>query len=316
MAVIIVTRNSAHCLAVCLASTLASDYGSLRVVVVDNASTDATRPLLESRFPTVELVSLSVNLGFAAANNIGLRRVVDTSEYVFLVNPDTRMPPSLVRNLVELMQCVPNIGVVGPLQYEYSQDGPHCAGQPNAWSRYMLERLGEHEFVDQVPELSGYGDALPDDDGLTDVAFIQGSALFLRLCTLARTGLFDETFFCFYEEVDLCRRTRWAGYRVCLAVDLGIEHLGGASTNADFLRVRLMMRNRYYYALTDPRLDSQVLRILLIKFAREDLGLRRSRRPARLLAFGLSCAWLLISMPKLLANRAAYGMLAGTAQRN
>jgi GT2 family glycosyltransferase len=309
VAAIVVTRNSAGCLPVCLQSILASDYEPLRVIVVDNGSTDGTRSLIASSFPSVELIALNHNHGFAAANNVALRKVADSSDYAFLVNPDTRTPPSLLGSMADLMRNLPQVGVLGPLQHRYRTEGPNCTEQPNDWSRYMLERLGAHEFVDQLPDLPGYGSRIPDGDGLADVAFVQGAALFLRLDTLGRTGLFDETLFCFYDEVDLCRRIRWLGYRVCLAVQLCIEHLGGASTTADFLRVRLMMRNRYYYALTDPRLGCRTLGTLLAKFAKEDLGMLRSQRPARLLAFGLAWAWLLLHMPGVLSRRVAHGAL-------
>jgi GT2 family glycosyltransferase len=305
VAVIVVTRNSASCLGVCLESVLASEHSPLQVIVVDNDSTDGTRALVAARFPTVELVALARNVGYAAAANVGLCRSAPGSAHGFLVNPDTRMAPSLVSDLVDVMRRHPDLGIVGPLQHEYRPAGPCCEGPPNAWSHYMLGRLGAHEFVDQVPDLPPYGSSRPDADGLADVAFVQGAALFLRLDVLARTGPLDETYFCYYEEVDLCRRTRWAGCRVCLATNLGIEHAGGGSTAIGSLRVRLMTRNRYYYALTDPRLDRRALSLLLHRFAMEDCGLRRPRRVTRLLALWQSCGWLLRHLPQVLARRAA-----------
>lgn len=305
--VVVVTRNSASFLPVCLESLLVSDYEDLQVVVVDNASTDATRWVLRDRFPSVDLICLDGNRGFAAAINIGLARVPPEADYAFLLNPDTRVPPALVTSLVEAMDCHPDLGVVGPLQYAYVPTGPMCHGPLNDWSRYILDRLGANEFVDQVKSLPRYGPRLADAEGLADAAFVQGSALMLRMTALRAAGIFDEQFFCFYEEVDLCRRVRLEGYRVCVHTGLGMEHLGGGSTpGASALRLRLMMRNRYYYTLTDPRFRGKVLRHLLARFAIEDLGLGRARRAARLIAFARSVTWLAMRSSAIRQRRCSY----------
>jgi GT2 family glycosyltransferase len=170
---VIVTRNSALFLPVCLESLLASDYEDLKVVVVDNASSDATRSMLTDRFPSMDLICLDRNRGFAAANNIGLTRVPPEGDYAFLLNPDTRVGPTLVASLVEAMDRHPSLGIVGPLQYAYVPTGPLCQGPLNEWSRYILDRLGAHEFVDQAQDLPRYGAGVADAEGLADVAFVQ-----------------------------------------------------------------------------------------------------------------------------------------------
>jgi N-acetylglucosaminyl-diphospho-decaprenol L-rhamnosyltransferase len=309
---VVVTRNSASCLPVCLQSLLSSDYGNLKVVVVDNASSDATRSTVTDRFPSVELIALGSNRGFAAANNLALARVAPETDYAFLLNPDTRVGPLLVTSLVDAMDRHPDLGIVGPLQYAYAATGPLCQGPLNEWSRYILDRLGAHEFVDQARDLPRYGPSVADNVGIADVAFVQGSALMVRMAALRSAGMFDERFFCFYEEVDLCRRVRWAGHRVCVHTALGLEHLGGGSTvGASGLRLRLMMRNRYYYTLTDPRFRGSALRRLLARFAREDLGMGRGRRASRASAFVRSVIWLTVRWRPIRARRSLYrGTLA------
>jgi GT2 family glycosyltransferase len=306
--VVIVTRNSASFLSVCLESLFSSDYENLKVVVVDNASSDDTRSIIEDRFPSVELIAINRNSGFAAANNIALTHFPPEADYAFLLNPDTRVGPTLVTSLVEVMDSHMELGVVGPLQYAYGDDGPLCQGPLNKWSRYVLDRLGANEFVDQAKDLPRYGPTAPDSDGLADVAFVQGSALMVRTAALHAAGMFDEQFFCFYEEVDLCRRIRWEGWRVCVHTGLGMEHFGGGSTTGVArVRLRLMMRNRYYYALTDPRLCGATLLRLLARFAIEDLDLNRARRVTRFIAFVRSVIWLTVRSFLIRERRSQYG---------
>lgn len=238
-----------------LGSLLQSDTTGfdLEVYFVDNDSSDGSAEHVDKYFDSVRIIRNERNLGFSGANNVGMRAALDAgADYVFLVNPDTWSPPDLVRRLVEFAERWSEHGVVGPLQYQYDPDSGEL-GEFNEWSRIALWRGEQHVFAgDEISHPShvrGFADRAPRS---LEHAFVQGSALFVRASVLHTVGLFDEVFHTYYEEVDLCRRARWAGWKVALHLDIGIQHYGGGSspTGSDYTRVH-MRRNRYYYLLTD-----------------------------------------------------------------
>jgi hypothetical protein len=259
VAVVVVGTNERKWLEVCFASLLASDYPALRLIYVDNDSHDGSAALVSDSFKRVEVVRNERNLGFAGANNVGIRAALDAAtKYVFLVNPDTRTPPGLVRSLAEFMEQHGEYGIVGPMQCVYGgADDPPVL---NEWSQLALENGERHAFYHWEPWRPG--EAGPQSGrapATLEHAYVQGAAFFVRREVLDAVGLFDETFHTFYEEVDLCRRARWAGYRVALLLDLFIQHKGGGGSKAtnSFSRYRNYhyTRNKYYYLLTDPGYD-------------------------------------------------------------
>jgi GT2 family glycosyltransferase len=251
---IVVGTNDNRWLEACFETLLASDYPNLEVVYVDNASTDGSSDVVEAMFPGVMVIRCPSNKGFAGANNIALERALcQHAKYVFLVNPDTRTPASLISKLVDFMETYNAYGITGPLQYIYASD---CRPDAfNAWSKEALKNGERHVFHHREPwRASEAGPIEGRAEGTLEHAYVQGAAFFIRCTVLEKVGIFDETFHTFYEEVDLCRRARWAGYRVALLLTLGIEHWGGGGilTGGSRYRNYHYSRNRYYYVFTEP----------------------------------------------------------------
>ncbi|WPB91384.1 glycosyltransferase family 2 protein [Streptomyces malaysiensis] len=246
--------NERRWLEPCLATLLDSDIAGIDLTIwyVDNDSQDGSTAFIEDRFPQVRTIQNQSNVGFARANNIGMRAAVDDgADYVFLVNPDTRTPNSLVRELTEFMETWTDYGVVGPMQYEYDETDT-ALGAYNDWSKSALRWGERHAFAGDWPDHPS--PASPPEGrapATLEHAYVQGAAFFVRAALLRTVGLFDEVFHTYYEETDLCRRARWAGWRVALLLDVGIQHFGGGGTAGSSYRRIQMRRNRYYYLLTD-----------------------------------------------------------------
>lgn len=282
VAAITVTTNERRWLPECLGSLLASRTSNvdLRVLLIDNASVDGSADFVHERFPEAHVMRNLRNEGFAGANNIGMRRALDAgADYVFLVNPDTRTPPELVQGLVDFMETWPEYGLVGPLQYEFTEDGKPTE-RLNAWSQDALE-VGEahvftHTWQDHPTGAGPQEGRAPDT---LEHSYVQGSALFCRADVLEQVGLFDATYHTYYEETDLCRRVRWAGWRVALVLNLGIQHYGGGGTRASVYRRRRMLRNKYYFLLTDPEWRWREIALLAGRWLRLDLQ-RKGAAPA------------------------------------
>jgi GT2 family glycosyltransferase len=228
VSVCIANWNCCDLLRRCLESLYDQPQGvSFEVVVVDNASADGTADLVRRDHPWVRLVASPENLGFAAGNN--LAATYATGRYLVLLNPDAVPAPGVLARGAELMDRHPGVGLAGG-----RLRGPDGTPQPSA---RMFPTLRDEFFT-----LSGLAARHPtsrlfarldrrwaDPDAATEVDWIPGAFVFVRRDVFARLGGFDERFFMYYEEVDLCRRMKGAGSRVQYWPELTAMHVGGES---------------------------------------------------------------------------------------
>jgi N-acetylglucosaminyl-diphospho-decaprenol L-rhamnosyltransferase len=212
LAVIIVSTNEAHWLRPCL-TTLFEQLGdvSADVVVADNSSTDGTRELVEDEFPGARVVTCT-NYGFGHANNQGL--LTTDARYTVFLNPDTEILSGTFAELVAYMDTQPYLGLVGVKQV--TADGqlfPTIRRFPNA-GRALWEALGSERYPmrgswmgERELDLSRYEREVSCD-------WTSGSFMMARRDALIGAGIFDERFFLFSEETDLCLRIKKAGWEV------------------------------------------------------------------------------------------------------
>lgn len=196
----------------CIASLLQSSYAPLRVLVCDNGSTDDTPAAVRTLFPSVDVLELGRNLGFAAGMNAGIRHALTAgTEQVLLLNNDTIVDQLMVERLVA--HAVEDVGLVAPLIFYASQpDLIWSAG--GLYSRWTLE---------QTHTLRGQRDRA-DWPVVIERDFVPGCAMLLPRSALESVGLFDERFFMYYEDSDLCLRLRRAGFRVLLVPGARMWH--------------------------------------------------------------------------------------------
>lgn len=197
------------------------------VVLIDNASRDGTAELVRRNYPWVRLVASAQNLGFAAGNNLAARQA--QGRHLLLLNPDAFPEAGALRSGLALMDSHPEVGLGGGELL-----GTDGSRQPSA---RMFPQLRDELFT-----LSGLAArypasrlfarldrrwANPDDDARVD--WIPGAFVFIPAEVFRRLLGFDERFFMYYEEVDLCRRLRENGLSVQYWPELKAMHIGGAS---------------------------------------------------------------------------------------
>ena len=271
---IVVTHNSSAYLERCL-TALSRSIDDL--IVVDNASTDRSNELVRRSFPAARLIELGRNAGFGGACNIGIREA--SGRYILFVNPDAWPIGDAIFSLIEWAERNTRAGIVGPALV--NEDGSHqrsVFGYPgNALSLAALaavpqlvtgvyagwRQLGEWT---RRPARASRGEAVP----VGKREFVSGAALLVRADVLGEVGVFDERFFLFSEEADLCFRVREAGWSVACCPDARFVHVGAASSPAS--------RDWRY---------SELLRSYLLFLAKRQ-GLHRERRARRLLVGVLS----------------------------
>lgn len=212
VAVIIVNYNSGRLLARCLEALSRQTFAEFRVVVVDNASNDASAEGVESRYSNVALVRAERNLGFAAGNNLGLRHV-HGADWIALLNPDAFAEPEWLERLVAAASDHPEFSFFGcrmlladtPQLLDGTADAYHVSGA--SWRRDHGQPV--HCGVSEAGEIFGACAA---------------AALYSRPA-LDQVGGFDESYFCYHEDVDLAFRLRLRGHRCLYVPDAVVHHV-------------------------------------------------------------------------------------------
>lgn len=235
VAVIIVSWNVREYLADCLRSVCA-DLGRSqlqgKIFVVDNASTDGTVALMHDLFPHVHVISNEENLGFAAANNQGMRAAAEYNpRYYFLLNPDTFVRPGAIAHLVDCLEERPQAGMAGARLMYGDGRFQHSAFYFPGLGQLMFDllpmpsRLYESRLNGRYPrrQYQPRRGPFPIDHPL-------GATMMVRSDVAESTEGFDETFHMFCEEIDWSWRIREAGWEIYTVPAAEIVHYAGEST--------------------------------------------------------------------------------------
>lgn len=235
LAVVVVNHNAGDYLKRCLRSVFASS-GDLDIdlVLVDNASRDGSHVHAREAFPHVRMIESPVNRGFAAAANMGIR--ASDAPYVFLLNPDAEITAGTLAALVKVAEDRPRVAAVGPLVRD-----PDGSIQPSARKvPGLMEGLG-HAFAGRAKPDNRFTRAYTmadwDRTSEREVEWVSGSALLLRRSALDEVGMFDERYFMYVEDVDLCTRLRTAGWTVLFSPEVEVVHETGVSARGQRSRM-------------------------------------------------------------------------------
>lgn len=182
--------------------------------LVDNGN-DGTAEMVRERFPWVTVITPGKNIGFGAANNLAFRMA--RGEYVMLVNPDLTVFPGEMEKLIAYADAQPDAGIIGPLvENPNGTRQESCTRLPTPlMPLYRRTALGRTPFGQRALDTYLMRDVSHDAPHDTDTVY--GAAMLIRKPVLAAVGHFDERFFMYYEDVDLCRRCKDAGWRVVYA---------------------------------------------------------------------------------------------------
>jgi N-acetylglucosaminyl-diphospho-decaprenol L-rhamnosyltransferase len=205
--VVIVSYRCRELLRACLNSFREHGPAGARIVVVDNASGDGTVDMLQDDFPEVEAIANGHNAGFAAANNVAIRR--GTAPYVLVLNPDTRLTEPL-EPLLELMEERPEVGICGCRLVREDGTFDHAArrGFPTPMGALAhFTGIGRRRWAPRA--LAQYR-APEVEEGQVDA--VNGAFMLMSRAALDEVGLFDEGYWMYMEDLDLCYRFARAGW--------------------------------------------------------------------------------------------------------
>ena len=282
MDIVIVNYNTRDDLLACLASLQAAQDGE--ILVVDNGSSDGSVAMVRHAFPTVEVIENENNVGYGAAANIGISHC--SSEHVLLLNSDTRLVGGSFAELESYMTSHERAGVVGPRLL--NRDGTRqrsCYPFPSPFDLYVRERIEDWLF-DRVPPLRARSLKWWEHDRPRIVPYVLGAALAIKRNAFQQIGGFNQAYFMYFEEVDLCYRLANAGWQVHFAPLLTLEHLGGSSTahQRAEMQIHFYQSNVEFYRRNYPRHRLTELLILMrtgfvFRLLRDSLRLRGTREP-------------------------------------
>lgn len=199
----------------CLSSLAQGRYPAHEVLVLDNSSTDGSVQAIQAAFPSVSVLPLTQNLGYAGNNNVGIDAALAAgAEWVFLLNEDTVVSPDCLARLIEVGAREPGIGILGPMVYHHGEpDVIQSAGGrfTRSWDSFHLGQ--------DVRDDGQFGEP-------HEVDWISGCAILVRRKVIEQVGAIDPRYFYFWEETEWCVRAKKAGWRVMHVPTARIWHKG------------------------------------------------------------------------------------------
>lgn len=250
VSVVIVTYRSADVIGACLDSVAAAGGVSREVFVVDNASSDGTAEFVRARHPSVHLIANAENRGFAAANNQAIP--LCRGRYLFFLNPDAVLDGSCLEAALRYMDGHPEIGLAGT-KVVY----PDGAPQETISLRYP----GQKHAAEELKGLPG------------GIACVLGASMIARAELIRAIGGFDEDYFLYGEDQELCLRIRQQGFEIGYIGEAVVRHIGGHSERASASADRWRRKTRAEYIFYRKHYRPETIR----RITREDRAKARWR---------------------------------------
>lgn len=254
LSVVIVTYNSGRSITDCLKSIAKNIKVPLEIVVVDNNSTDDTVKKINDCGVRVKLIELDENKGFSKGNNIGAEATL--GKLLFFLNPDTKITKFDFGEVESLLKK-PENGMVAPkLVLPSGQTQKSVTHLPTIKNAFLEYWLGVKNI---------YKEYAPDTNLPVEVEAVYGAALILRKDLFTKIGKFNEKYFLYFEDLDLCRALKDSGYKIIYLPSVVIEHEVGASgktnprTQSLFLQSAKSYHGAFNYFIINSILRFRIL---------------------------------------------------------
>lgn len=198
------------------------------IIIVDNNSSDNSVNLIKEKFPNVILVESDKNLGFSKANNLGFN--LAKGKYLLILNPDTVISNDTLQIMYDYLECTPEVGVAGckVLNHDGSFQLACRRGSPSPWAAFC-KLFGLQSLFPNLKLFSGYNLTYLDENKSYYIDALIGAFMFARKEVIDKIGGFDEDYFMYGEDLDLCYQIKKIGYKVAYYPKTTIIHFKGES---------------------------------------------------------------------------------------
>ncbi|MBS4001150.1 MAG: glycosyltransferase family 2 protein [Desulfobulbaceae bacterium] len=256
ISIIIINYNQKNFLKVCFKGILKlMSKINYEIIIVDNASTDGSQEILTGfkiKDLRLKVILNNQNLGFGAGCNKGIK--ISHGEYILILNPDIAVLENSIDSLVKFMEENKKVGIVGPQLLNPDRTIQKSCFRYPCWHMPILRRtmLGKLPWAKE--KLNDYLMSDFNHQSTKKVDWILGAALMLRKEMIKKIGLFDERFFLYFEDIDLCRRANKKGWDVVYCPDSKMFHyhqrdsarLGIFSIFSSFTRIHIVSAVKYF----------------------------------------------------------------------
>ena len=182
----------------------------VKIIVIENSNDQELKKKIQSKYKNVDCILSEENLGYGAGNNLGLSKVL--TNYALIVNPDVTLENDTIDNFFLTINSVKNFGIIAPI----SKD--------EMYTNFSID----------------------NDKNLKEVESVKGFAMFLSMNNLKEIKFFDENFFLYFEEIDLCKRIRKNDIKIYIDPSIKVNHLGGTSHNSEINKTMELSRNWHW----------------------------------------------------------------------
>jgi len=246
LSIIIVSYNTRDLIGTCLDSIMSINDCGKEIFVVDNGSADGSAELIKKNYPSVYIIINEANRGFAAANNQALK--LSKGRYIFFLNPDAEFLPSTFQHMISFMDQNPHVGLAGVKMI--NPDG-----------------TPQESFSQQYPAQSETSTELIGLKG--DLAWVLGASMVARAALLKEIRGFNEDYFVYGEDQDLCLKIRRMGYEIGYMDFAVVVHLGAQSernsAETDIWRKKTLAEFTFYYEHYLPKTINRICRSYKLK---------------------------------------------------
>jgi N-acetylglucosaminyl-diphospho-decaprenol L-rhamnosyltransferase len=274
--IVVVNYNTRALLQRCLETVLASEGVTFTVFVVDNDSDDGSAQMVADRFPRVNLIANAENVGYPIANNQGLRALGfgvsqsdDAPRYALLLNADTEVPPDALALSVAYADRGDRVGVLGPklIRLDGSLDLACRRSFPTPEVSFY-RMVGLARLFPRSPRFGRYNLTYLDEDTIAEVDSVVGAFMMVRREAIRDTGLLDESFFMYGEDLDWAYRIKQAGWRVVYYPEVTVLHVKRASSRqspraqVEFWRSMEIFYRKHFAATYPAFLNAVILMVI------------------------------------------------------
>jgi GT2 family glycosyltransferase len=218
IAVVIINWNNYLHSRNCIRSLNDSSINDFDIILLDNASVDGSGEKLKDEFNDIVFLKTASNLGFTGGNNIGIQYALDNQyEFILMLNNDVFVDQNFIYNLKNYLDFHLDVGAVQPLIYQHPERTKVWNGG-GFFNRFLAKSYSNRTFNGSI--------------GPKEINWITGCAFMVRASVFRETGLLNEKYFAYHEDVDLSFKIRGAGYKLVFIPQAVIYHIGGGSSNS------------------------------------------------------------------------------------
>ena len=240
ISIVLLNWNGSSFLQRFLPSVVGCSEGNTEIIVADNGSTDNSKEVVETNFPTVKFLQLHQNYGFADGYNKALVQV--TADYLVFLNTDVKVTPGWLDPMAELLDNDPAIGICQPkiLSLDRPDEFEYAGAAGGFIDRYGYPYCRGRILQEVEKDLGQYNNSI-------SVSWASGACMMVRADLWKQCNGFDADFWAHMEEIDLCWRAQHLGYRIMVCPESVVYHIGGGTLNYDSpLKIHLNFRNNLF----------------------------------------------------------------------